>query len=168
VPYFAAALARTSDGWAAHEVDLDGVQDVDELAELIRDLDPVAPTTLLFVEEDDEYLAVVRVDAGGSEPRVFISDVRAAVSYPTVAMLADAAAGAVEDRGAEDPEEEDTALGYDAEPLGAADLLADLGIPARALLALCAHEGSLPADVITEICERAGCLDELEALRLGA
>jgi putative tRNA adenosine deaminase-associated protein len=165
VAYFAAALARTPDGWAAHEVELDSVQDVDELAELIRDLDTTASTTLLFVEEDDEYLAIVRVDAANDEPRVFISDGRAAVSYPTVAMLADAVAADDEPDPAED---EDTALGYDAEPLGATDLLADLGTPGRALLALCSREGNLPADVITEVCERAGCLNELEAVRLGA
>jgi putative tRNA adenosine deaminase-associated protein len=164
VAYFAAALARTPEGWAAHDVELDSVQDVDELADLIRDLDPTASSTLLFVEEDDEYLAVVRVDAAAVEPRVFISDGRAAVSYPTVAMLADAVAADDE----ADEADEDTALGYDAEPLGATDLLADLGTPAGALLALCSHEGNLPADVITEVCERAGCLEELEALRLGA
>jgi putative tRNA adenosine deaminase-associated protein len=168
VAYFAAALTRTPDGWAAHEVDLDGVQDVDELADLIRDLDPVAPTTLLFVEEDDEYLAVVRVDAGTDEPRVFISDARAAVSYLTVAMLADAVAAQKDTDADEDAADDDTALGYDAEPIGATDLLADLGTPAHALLALCAQEGNLPADVITAVCERAGCVDELEALRLGA
>jgi putative tRNA adenosine deaminase-associated protein len=166
VPYFAAALARTPDGWAAYEVDLDSVQDVDELADLIRDLDPAASTTLLFVEEDDEYAAIVRVDAGADEPRVFISDARAAASYPTVALLADAVPA--EDEVPDGDVDDDTALGYDAEPLGATDLLADLGTPARALLALCAHEGNLPADVITEVCERAGCLDELEAVRLGA
>jgi putative tRNA adenosine deaminase-associated protein len=166
VPYFAAALARTPDGWAAHEVDLDGVADVDELADLIRDVDPKAGSTLLFVEEDDEYAAILRLDAGADEPRVFISDGRAAADYPTVALLADAVA--VDDDGAADAGDDDTALGYDAEPLGAVDLLADLGTPAGALLALCAHEGNLPADVITEVCERAGCLDELEAVRLGA
>jgi putative tRNA adenosine deaminase-associated protein len=166
VPYFAAALARTPDGWAGYEVDLDGVEDVDELADLIRDLDPGAPSTVLFVEEDDEYLAIVRVDADSEEPRVFVSDSRAAADYPTAAMLAVAVGSPdVED----DPDdEEDTALGFDAAPLGNPDLLADFGVAGKVLLDLCAHEGTLPADVITEVCERAGCLDELEALRLGA
>ena len=166
MPYFAAALARTPDGWAAHEVDLDGVGDVDELADLVRDVDPAARSTLLFVEEDDEYVAIVRVDSASVEPRIFVSDSRAAADYATAAMLAVAVGTA--DVAESDDDGEDSALGYDAEPLGSPDLLADLGTPARTLLALCAHEGNLPADVITEICERAGCLDELEALRLGA
>jgi hypothetical protein len=33
------------------------------------------------------------------------------------------------------------------------------------LLALCAEEGALPADIIAAVCEAAGCLDVLEKLR---
>lgn len=160
--YFAVALARTADGWNAHQMDLDEVQDVDELADLLRDLDPATGTALLLIEEDDEYMAALRVDGDTDEPRVFVSDSRAVEQYRMVELLADAVA-AVDpgEAGTDDP-------GPDAEPLGDPRLLADLGTPAADLLALCAHEGTLPADMITEICERAGCLDELEALRLGA
>jgi putative tRNA adenosine deaminase-associated protein len=167
VPYFATALARSPDGWAAHDVDLDGVNDVDELADLVREVDPDASSTLLFVEEDDEYVAIVRVDSGAEEPRIFVSDSRAAADYPTVAMLA-VAVGPADAADPDSADDEDRALGYDATPIGTADLLADLGTPARMLLEICAHEGNLPADVITEICDRAGCLDEFEAIRLGA
>jgi len=51
------------------------------------------------------------------------------------------------------------------QPVGDADLLADLGTPRRDLIALVTHERTLPSDVISEVCERAGCLDELETLR---
>ena len=160
--YFAAVLARTKSGWTGQELDLDGAQDVDEVAELIRDTTD-ARTALLFVEEDDEYVAIVRVDRDAEEPRVFISDGRAADSYPIVEMLAVAVEAADQDE--DDEEDEDAPPGHDSEPLGDAALLADLGTSARDLLALCAHEGTLPSDVISEVCERAGCLDELEALR---
>jgi putative tRNA adenosine deaminase-associated protein len=169
VSYFAAALARSPAGWRAQEVDLDGVADVDEVADLLRDVDERASTTLLFVEEDDEYVAIVRVDSGVVEPRVFISDARAADSYPIVEMLADAVA--TDDPNGDEIDDEDddddTPPGHDSEPLGDAALLDDFGTPPRELLALCAHEGTLPADVVTEVCERAGCLDQLESLRLG-
>jgi hypothetical protein len=33
------------------------------------------------------------------------------------------------------------------------------------LLGLCAHEGTLPIDVIVAVCEKAGCADEFEAIR---
>jgi putative tRNA adenosine deaminase-associated protein len=53
----------------------------------------------------------------------------------------------------------------DADPVGDADLLADLGVSAHKLLALCAHEGMLPADITAEVCQAIGCGDELEELR---
>jgi putative tRNA adenosine deaminase-associated protein len=163
VSYFAAMLARSAAGWTGQELDLDGAEDVDAVADLIRDLG--AGTALLFVEEDDEYVAIVRVDRDSDEPRVFISDGRAADNYPIVEMLAVAVEAARDEDADAGEEDEDAPPGHDSEPLGDAALLADLGTPARDLLALCAHEGTLPSDVISEVCERAGCLDELEALR---
>jgi putative tRNA adenosine deaminase-associated protein len=159
VSYFAAALTRTPDGWTAHELDLDGAADVDEVADRVRDVDGDADTSLLFVEEDDEYLAILRVDAAADELRVFVSDAHAADTYPVAEIFT----AAVEDPSTGD--DEDDPPGRDAEPLGDADLLADLGTPRQELIALVKHEGTLPADVITEVCERAGCIDELETLR---
>jgi putative tRNA adenosine deaminase-associated protein len=161
VSYFAAALARTPDGWTAHELDLDGAADVDEVADRVRDVDGDAVTAVLFVEEDDEYLAILRIDAEADDLRVFVSDAHAADTYPVAEIFA----GAVEDPAGPDPEEGDEAADRDSEPLGDADLLADLGTTRRELIALVQHEGTLPADVITEVCERAGCVDELETLR---
>ena len=158
--YFAAALARTSDGWTAEELDLDGVTDVDELADLVRDVGTDAGTALLLVEEDDEYLAILRVDAGADEPRVFVSDASAAGTFAVAGLIA----GALDTPDAPDPDDED-APPPAAEPLGDAGLLADLGTSRRELLTLVSSERTLPADVMSEVCDRAGCLDELEALR---
>lgn len=158
--YFAAALARTPAGWTAEELDLDGLADVDAVADRVRDVDGEAETALLFVEEDDEYVAILRVDA--DDLRVFVSDSQAAESYPVAGIFA----GAVEEEPppSDDDEEEDEDP-PDSEPVGDADLLADLGTPRRDLIALVTHERTLPSDVISEVCERAGCLDELETLR---
>jgi putative tRNA adenosine deaminase-associated protein len=160
VSYFAAALARTPAGWTAEELDLDGLTDVDAVADRVRDVDGEAETALLFVEEDDEYVAILRVDA--DDLRVFVSDSQAAESYPVAGIFA----GAVEEEPApsdlDDEEDEDPP---DSEPVGDADLLADLGTPRQDLIALVTHERTLPSDVISEVCERAGCLDELETLR---
>lgn len=161
--YFAAAIARTPDGWTARELDLDGASDVDELADRVRDLEDEAETALLLVEEDDEYVAILRLDASADEFRVFVSDAHAADSYPVAELFATAVEEASSTSSSEDDEDEPP--GHDSEPLGDADLLADLGTPRRALIQLVTHEGTLPADVITEVCERAGCLDELETLR---
>ena len=81
VSYFAAALARTEQGWTGVELDLDEVEDLEALADLLRDLTGDGPgPALLLLEEDDEHLAIVRVDGGAgslAEPRVFLSDRRA-------------------------------------------------------------------------------------------
>jgi putative tRNA adenosine deaminase-associated protein len=160
VPYFAAALARTPDGWTARELDLDGASDVDELADRVRDVADRVGTALLLVEEDDEYVAILRLDAEADEPRVFVSDGHAADRYPVAGLFA-TAVEELEERSGDD----DDPPGHDSEPLGDAGLLADLGTSRRALIALVTHEGTLPADVISEVCERAGCLEELEELR---
>jgi putative tRNA adenosine deaminase-associated protein len=163
VSYFAAALARTEVGWTGTELDLGEIEDLEALADMLRDLtgDSAGPG-LLVLEEDDEYLAVVRVDGGvGSlaEPRVFLSDERAVQNSDVAAMLWE---DAVDEPEHEDDEEGTPVL---ADPVGDTGLLADLGTSADELLRLCASERLLPGDVITELCERAGCGDVLEGLR---
>ena len=71
--YFAAAAVRGSTGWSAKEVDLAGVADIEEVADRLRDVDAEAPVALLFVESDDAYLAILRLD-DGEDLRVFGSD----------------------------------------------------------------------------------------------
>lgn len=174
--YFAAAVVRGETGWTAAEVDLGGAADLDEVAETVRDVDPDAALSLLFVESDDSYLAILRLD-DGEDMRIFASDSAFAEESRIGALLVgDIKAPALEiDEMAEpaddetasatDDEPERPAADPDADPVGDADLLADLGISARRLLDLCAREGMLPSDVVAEICQVLGCGDEVEELR---
>ena len=184
--YFAAAVMRGAGGWSGSEIDLDGADGVDEVAERLREIDPDAELSLLLVEVEDEFLAIVRVDAG-DEARVFVSDAGfAAESKVGEMLIADlervSLGGFADDGGAEpgeDPGEsaedeevdhavEDDLTGgveTDGDPVGDPDLLSDLGTSAKDLLVMCAHEGTLPADVLTTVCERAGCGPVLEELR---
>ena len=163
--YFAAALARTEAGWTGEELDLGDVVDLEALTDVLRDLTGEGPgPALLLLEEDDEYVAVVRADGGSSslsEPRVFLSDQRAVLQSDVAAMLWEQSSEPADD------DEEDEGTRPVAEPVGEPGLLADLGTSADDLLALCAEEGLLPDDVLTEVCQRAGCLDVLEGLRDG-
>lgn len=163
--YFAAALVRQDGDWSAQEVDLDEVEDLEVLAEMLRDLTGDGPgPAILLLEADDEYVGLVRVDGGAGsmlEPRVFLSDRRAVDSNDIAALLWD-----IDD---EEPNELDVDEDEDSvrpvvETAGDATLLADLGTPAEALLDLCAEEGKLPADVLRELCERAGCAQVLDQL----
>jgi putative tRNA adenosine deaminase-associated protein len=176
VSYFAAAVARGPDGWAAAELDLSGAADIDEVADRLRDVDPDADIALLFVEADDTYLAILRLDEG-EDLRIFASDSAFAEESRIGALLVDdlktpaleideAAEQAAEPAAsAGDEDTERPVSDPDADPVGDADLLADLGVPAHRLLALCAQEGMLPADVTAEVCQAIGCGDEVEELR---
>jgi putative tRNA adenosine deaminase-associated protein len=175
VSYFAAAVVRGSDGWTAAEIDLNGAADVDEVADRLRDVDPDADVSLLLVESDDVYLAILRLD-DGEDLRVFGSDSAFAEESRLGALLLgeieepaleidEVAAGSPEegDGGGDEPEQ--PVAEPDADPVGDADLLADLGIPARQLLELCASEGTMPSDVTAEVCLVLGCGDDIEELR---
>jgi putative tRNA adenosine deaminase-associated protein len=169
VTYATAAIARVDSEWFGDDLELDDVEDLDGVVELLREVvGDEAEIALLFVEEDDEWFAVLRVDADG-EPKVFVSDARVIASSDTAALFAEAAIEvSTEDLDAADDEEtedDDEGTRADGDPTGDASLLADLGTPASRLLELCAEEGKLPADVISDLCEAAGCLDVLDKLR---
>lgn len=156
--YFAAVLARHDGDWNGREIDMDSIEDLDSLVELMRDFAD-GGTALFFLEEDDEYLAIARVD-GDFDPRTFISDDRAVQTSPRAALVMEDIVVLPE---TEDDEEE--GIKPDPEPVGDTDIVADLGTDSETLLGLCAEEGMLPADVITAICEKAGCSDALDELR---
>ena len=168
--YFAAALARQDGKWFGDELELKAAEDLDGVIDALRSVADDADTLLLLLEQDDEWFAIVRVDEDG-DPRVFLSDFRATETSELGAILGEAAVGAAvlddddEDDEVEDDDEEDGPR-TEGDPVGDAELLADLGTPAAKLLALCAEEGQLPADILSVLCESAGCLDELESLRL--
>jgi putative tRNA adenosine deaminase-associated protein len=172
VTYATAALARVGSAWFGEELDLDEVEDLDGVVELLREVvGDDAKTALLFVEEDDEWFAILRVDSDG-EPRVFVSDARVIASSETAALFAEAAIEATVDdledavdEAADADDDPDEGMRADGDPTGDPSLLADLGTPASRLLELCAEEGQLPADVISTLCEAAGCLDVLDKLR---
>lgn len=166
--YFAAVLTRTKDRWRGVEVDLDDCESMDDIADVVTD-EP-GDVRLLVVEQDDEYVALARVDAGDDEVHVFLSDGHAADAYPLAVLIAE------ELEEIADPDESDeiddelasdvlAAAGHDSTPLGDASVVADLGTSATELLGLCAREGTLPIDVIVAVCEKAGCADEFEAIR---
>lgn len=169
--YFAAALARRGSGWTGEEIELDDVEDLDGVVDTVRHaVGDDADTALLLFEENDEWFGVVRIDEDG-DPRVFVSDGRVIESSQVGAILGEAATvesdDIIDDDDDEDSddEEEEEATRAAGDPIGDPELLADLGVTGNRLLALCAEEGQLPADILSALCESAGCLDTIEALR---
>lgn len=160
--YFATALARTDGKWFGRELDLLECGDLDAVVDALRDLASADDPVLLFAEENDEWFGVVRVDGDG-DPRVFLSDSRVLEHSDIAALLFEDAPSAHE---AHDDDDDEPSIRPEGDPAGDVDLLADLGTPPGALLKLCAEEGLLPADVISAMSEKAGCLDALEELRV--
>jgi putative tRNA adenosine deaminase-associated protein len=175
VSNFAVAVVR-ADGWSAHRVSLTDAADIEDVADTLRDVDPAADVSLLFVESNDEYLAILRLDQG-EDLRVFGSDLAFAEESRLGALLlgdigqpaVELAAAALETAENLDPDadadEPAPVVAADAEPVGDADLLADLGVPAARLLELCGQDGMLPSDITAEVCQSLGCGDEVEELR---
>lgn len=161
--YTATALARSGDQWTGQDLDLGEVEDLDAAADLLRDLGGEAAVIVLLVEEDDEYVGIVRVH-GDEDPRVFVSD-RRVLETSELARRLFGDVLPVDSGDSEDGDPDEDNSKPSADPGGDAGLLADLGTSAEGLLALCAEEGMLPADVIFSVCENAGCVDVLEEVR---
>ncbi|GAA4856384.1 hypothetical protein [Kitasatospora terrestris] len=185
--YFAAVLARTGAGWDVSETELDDVETLADLADLAREAAEDEDTVLVFIEQEDAWFAVVRVD-GEDDPRIFVSDAAAAARSSYGAVLTDelieqdgeadfddldnlvaelddedAASGADED----DEDAAGTATGLGAAPvgpLGDSEILAEYGLGAGDLMAL-AGEGADSGDALAEIAEALGCGEVLEAVR---
>lgn len=155
--YFAAVFTRDADGWSGTEVDLE-VETVDDVADIMRDHASDGQPVVLFTEEDDEWFAIVRLDA--DEPRTFISDTRAPLTSHYAEVLVDLPT----DEPAED-EEGEGGRGVGGEPGGDDELLAELGVDAALLHDVATREGLLPGDALLEIAESLGCGDAYEQLR---
>ena len=158
--YFAAVLSRAGDRWQADEVDLDECESLTDLGDLLRDTR--GDVRVIVVEQDDEYAAIVRLDTDVADPRAFLSDGHAADAYPIAALIAEDLVEIGED---ELQDDEDAPPAHDSAPFGDADVVEDLGTSASDLLAMCAHPGTLPIDVLVAVCEKAGCGEVFEELR---
>ena len=80
MPYFTAVLARDGDKWFPRNVDVEGLESLDELADALRAREVgEAEPVLAFIEREDSWWAVVRVD-GDEDPRVFVSDAAGAAA----------------------------------------------------------------------------------------
>lgn len=163
---FATLLVRANGRWRGEEVEVDDCESVADIADLA--IDATGDVRLILIEQDDEYAAIVRVDDDVDDARAFLSDGHAADNYPLAAVIAEDLAEIgdgepVDDAGEDEDLEPPPA--HDSAPFGDADIVEDLGTSAAELLAMCAHEGTLPIDVLVAVCEKAGCADTFDDLR---
>lgn len=186
--YFAALLARTEDGWEASDTELDDVETLSDLTDLAREASVDEDTVLVFIEQEDAWFGVIRVD-GEEDPRIYISDASAAArsSYGEILLTdellgrepgAEDSIAALEELvsldGTEDGEpdhatdnqtdhddNDDDGLDADAVPtgpLGDTGILSDLGLPEKELL-------MLRTEALVEIADALGAAEVLETVR---
>jgi putative tRNA adenosine deaminase-associated protein len=163
--YFAATLTRTGDRWLVDESEIDDCESLADFGDLLRDRG--GDVRLLVVEQDDEYAAIVRLDDDSDDPRAFLSDGHAADAYPIAAIVAEELAeiGEEDDVDPDDLLDGEAPQAHDSAPFGDPDIVEDLGTSAADLLAMCAHPGTLPVDLLVAVCEKAGCGPAFEDLR---
>ncbi|MGW0855321.1 tRNA adenosine deaminase-associated protein [Streptomyces sp. NPDC002690] len=188
--YFAALLARTEDGWEASDTELDDVEALSDLTDLARDASVDEDTVLVYIEQEDAWFGVVRVD-GEEDPRIYVSDASAAArsSYGEI-LLTDELLG--REPGAEDEiaaleelvgldsdEDDDPEFGHEhgatAPPGGAADRDDDPeAVPAGPIgdASILADLGlserallTLRTDALAEIADALGADEVLESVR---
>ncbi|MEU6034334.1 MULTISPECIES: tRNA adenosine deaminase-associated protein [Actinomadura] len=142
--YFAAVFAQTPQGWVGTEAMLSEAEDVDDVADLMREaaVESYGDPVVLLVEEDDEWFAIVRLDGEG-DPRAFVSAARG----DGLGALLQELVGDVPD----------------GETAGDLHLLDDLGVDAERLVEL--GERALPGDALATIAELAGFGEEFDRLR---
>ncbi|MEV6649994.1 hypothetical protein [Streptomyces sp. NPDC051219] len=181
--YFAALLARTEDGWEASDTELDDVETLSDLTDLAREATADEDTVLVFIEQEDAWFGIVRVD-GEEDPRIYLSDAAAAArsSYGEILLtdeLLGREPGAGEDLdaleelvdldGTEDGEPDEEVDESDEEsvvsgetvpsgPLGDRQILTDLGMSEKELL-------SLGTEALSDIAEALGAAEVLETVR---
>ncbi|MFF3601389.1 tRNA adenosine deaminase-associated protein [Kitasatospora indigofera] len=184
--YFAAVLARTEDGWDVSETELDAVESLADLADLAREAAQEDDSVLVFIEQEDAWFAIVRVD-GEEDPRIFVSDGAAAARSSYGSVLTDELVEQAgesefddldnlvaelddEDSASEEEEEDEDdgpavgPGGVPVGPLGDSEILAEFGLAAKDLVDL-SGEGAVPGDALAEIADALGCGEILEAVR---
>ncbi|MFF3326061.1 hypothetical protein [Streptomyces sp. NPDC002889] len=178
--YFAALLARTQDGWEASDTELDDVETLSDLTDLAREASVDEDTVLVFIEQEDAWFGVIRVE-GEEDPRIFVSDAAAAARSSYGEILTNQLLGGDDDDpvddldtldldGTEDgePERDDVddedpvsvtaGEAVPAGPVGDREILMDLGLSEKELL-------TLDTDALMEIADALGAGEVLETVR---
>ena len=90
MPVFAAVFSRSADGWTGTEVDVADLDEIDDVADLMRDVAAAVEAdetaVVLVAEADDEWFGIARIDDTG-DPRAFLSDLRVVYGHPAARLF---------------------------------------------------------------------------------
>ncbi|WP_020574884.1 tRNA adenosine deaminase-associated protein [Actinopolymorpha alba] len=140
-----AVVAYLEEGcWRVESLASTAARDLDTLIQTLR-RQPGDRGAIGFVSVDDDFFVLVRVE--GIDVRYLLSDVTAATEWPLAREVLDELALPV-------PDEEDEDR---AQPAGDLTIVADLGMAAMDMGALCDDLELYPDEMLTKIAQRLGC-----------
>ncbi len=145
---FAIAAFRDDDGWHAETMAPAAAEDLQTLLRALRQLSG-GGEVLGLVSVSDDFFVIARV---GGVMRLLLSDVSAATEWPI-------ARAGLDELGIPVPDDDDDEL---VEPAGDLAIVADLGLEAMELAALCADLDLYPDEVLGSIAMRLGFGDQFQ------
>jgi putative tRNA adenosine deaminase-associated protein len=139
-----AVVAYLEEGcWRAASLASTATRDLDTLVRTLRQ-QPSDRGALGLVSVDDDFFVIVRVDGG--DVRCLLSDVTAATEWPLARAVLDELALPL-------PDDDDERI----QPAGDLAIVADLGMAAMEMGALCDDFELYPDEMLATIAERLGC-----------
>jgi putative tRNA adenosine deaminase-associated protein len=148
---FAIAIYLEEGAWRADLVPIDDVESVETLVTAMRQQAPEAAEVLGMVSVADDFFLLLR--ANEQSTRLLLSDATAASEWPLARSVLD-------ELGVEEPGDQD---GEHVEPAGDLGIVADLGLDAMELAALCDDLDLYPDEMLGSVASRLGFADAFQA-----
>src|SRR5688572_33172375 len=148
---FAIAMYLEEGAWRADLVSIDDVSSVDGLVTALRQQAPEAAEVLGMISVADDFFLMIRTSEVST--RLLLSDATAAVDWPLARSVLD-------ELGIDQPGEAD---GEHVEPVGDLAIVADLGLDAMELAALCDDLDLYPDEMLGSVASRLGFAEGFQA-----
>ncbi len=141
---FAIAMYHDEGVWQADLVSIDDIESVDELITAMRQQAPEASEVLGMISVADDFFLMIRTNELST--RLLLSDATAAADWPLARSVLD-------ELGIENPTDGDD---EHVEPVGDLAIVADLGLDAMELAALCDDLDLYPDEMLGSVASRLG------------
>jgi len=147
---FAIAMYLEEGVWRADLVSIDDVESVDGLVTAMRQQAPEASEVLGMISVADDFFLMIRTNELST--RLLLSDATAASDWPLARSVLDELE--IDEPGVDD--------GEHVEPVGDLAIVADLGLDAMELAALCDDLDLYPDEMLGSVASRLGFADAFQ------
>jgi putative tRNA adenosine deaminase-associated protein len=147
---FAIAMYLEEGVWRADLVSIDDVETVDGLVTAMRQQAPEASEVLGMISVADDFFLMIRTNELST--RLLLSDATAASDWPLARSVLDEL----------DVDEPGDGDGEHVEPVGDLAIVADLGLDAMELAALCDDLDLYPDEMLGSVASRLGFAEQFQ------